>query len=96
MAPRDAVETLQDLVGRIKDGKASPVDIMLLWKAMKNMPAADAAELIKETKGGAYAIVPVEPPAEWNAAKKRGYRILLQQAMESLEKMVSGQEGKPA
>lgn len=82
--PRDAVDTIADLAARIKEGRARPVDIMLLYKAFQDMPAGDALRLIEETTGGEFAIVPVEPPEEWNPVKKRGYRLLVREAIARL------------
>lgn len=86
MPPRDAVQTIADLAAKIKEGRATAVDVMLLYKEFRDMAPSDAARLIQETTAGEFAIVPLEPPADWNEVKKRGYRMLLRQAIEHLMK----------
>lgn len=80
MPPRHAVETIADLVAKLKEGRARPVDVMLFYKALQQLDPADASRMIEETTAGAYAVVPTTPPAEWNPQQRRAYRIFLAKA----------------
>jgi hypothetical protein len=77
MPPREAVEVIEALVRKLKHGRADPVDIMNLYRALQMLPPADASRVIEETTGGSYMVVPTQAPLEWNDSMRRAYGIFM-------------------
>jgi hypothetical protein len=87
--PREAIDVLAELANKIKEGRATPVDIMQIYRSLRDLPPVEASSIMQEVSGGSFAVVPIEPPAHWNERAKRAYRMFIQKALEEMEGMVS-------
>lgn len=61
-----------------------PVDAMKLFAALQKLPPEELAALVAAVTLEKYLVVPATPPSDWNKVKKRGYGILVRQAVARL------------